>query len=208
MIARMFRWTSLALAAALVVLAAAPATAQIYRWVDDNGNSHYADGLTNVPEAFRARAAPLGLRNEPAPPPGAPRRGLGPTAAAGGAMVRYTPGERILVDVRLNGRTSVRLLLDTGADRTLISPTALTAAGASLQRAVARGEIRGVTGSDQVLYVVLDSLEVGDARVDRLPVMAYEMGSRETDGLLGRDFLDRFNLSIDATRGVVTLSPK
>lgn len=208
MIARMSRRTSLALAVALVMLAAAPATAQIYRWVDDHGNSHYADGLMNVPEVFRSRATPLGLRNEPAPPPGTLGRAAAPTVAAGGATLRYTPGQRIMVDVRLNGRISARLLLDTGADRTLINPSSLTAAGAQLQRAIARGEIRGVTGTDQVLYVVLDSLEVGEARVERLPVMAYEMGSREADGLLGRDFLDRFNLSIDATRGVVTLSPK
>jgi len=26
--------------------------------------------------------------------------------------------------------------------------------------------------------------------------------------VLGRDFLDQFNVSIDSTRGVVTLSPK
>jgi predicted aspartyl protease len=122
--------------------------------------------------------------------------------------VRYTPGERIVVDVRLNGRSPARLLLDTGADRTLITPRALVAAGAEMTRPVARGEMRGVTGSDQVVYVVLDTIEIGEARVERLPVAAYEMGSRDSDGLLGRDFLDRFNVSIDAARGVVTLQPK
>ena len=207
MIARMSRRTSLGLAMALVTTIAAPAPAQIYRWVDDGGTAHYADGMMNVPEAFRSRATPLGLRNEPASPPAAP--GRGPSAnVAGGATVRYIPGQRILVDVRLNGRVSARLLLDTGADRTLISPSSLTAAGVSLQRSIGRGEIRGVTGTDQVLYVVLDSIEVGEARVQQLPVVAYEMGSRESEGLLGRDFLDRFNVSIDASRGVVTLSPK
>jgi len=28
------------------------------------------------------------------------------------------------------------------------------------------------------------------------------------DGLLGRDFLDQFNVNIDSSRGVVTLAPK
>jgi osmotically-inducible protein OsmY len=28
------------------------------------------------------------------------------------------------------------------------------------------------------------------------------------DGLLGRDFLDQFNVNIDSGKGVVTLSPK
>lgn len=207
MIPRMTRPLLLAPGVAFVVAIATPAAAQIYKWVDEQGNAHYADGLQNVPERYRGSAGPLGLRNSPAPPPGA----SAPAAAAsvrGGATIAYTPGQRILVDVRVNGRTSARLLLDTGADRTLINPSTLSAAGAELKRAMARGEIRGVTGTDEVLVVLVDSIEVGDARVERLPVMAYEMGSREADGLLGRDFLDRFTVTIDSARGVVILAPK
>lgn len=194
----------------LVLVLSTPAAAQIFRWVDDQGNAHYADGLLNVPERFRARAQPLGMRNAPAPPPGsAPAQpGPPPPAAAGAVTLRYTPGQRILVDVRLNGRTSARLLLDTGADRTLIKPQALSAAGVAMNRAVAKGEMRGVTGTDEVHYFILDSIEIGGARVDRIMVAAYEIGSREADGLLGRDVLEQFNLSIDSSRGVVTLSPK
>jgi hypothetical protein len=203
------------LALTLLVLPALPAAAEIYRWVDDQGNAHFTDGLLNVPERHRRSAVPLGMRSSPPAPSSAPARPTAPSAGAvaapvarGGALVRYTPGERIVVDVRLNGRSPARLLLDTGADRTLITPRALVAAGAEMTRPVARGEMRGVTGSDQVVYVVLDTIEIGEARVERLPVAAYEMGSRDSDGLLGRDFLDRFNVSIDAARGVVTLQPK
>lgn len=204
------RWpAALALASVVVLAAVGPAAAEIYRWVDDQGNAHYAEGLDSVPERYRARAAPLGLRNAPAPPPSAPGVPTSREAGVKGATeIRYRPGERIYVDVRLNGRSSARLLLDTGADRTLISPRSLLAAGVELKRAVARGEMRGVTGSDEVLYVIVDSLEVGAAKVEKLQVAAYEIGQRETEGLLGRDFLDRFNVSIDASRGVVTLTPR
>jgi hypothetical protein len=34
------------------------------------------------------------------------------------------------------------------------------------------------------------------------------MATAHGDGLLGRDFLDRFHVSIDATRGEVTLKPR
>lgn len=203
----MARFGTLALLVVVLIGAASPALAQVYRWVDDQGNAHYADKLPGIPERYRSRAEPLGYRNAPAPPPGA-NAPSGPTVAAGGASIRYVPGERILVDVRLNGRASARLLLDTGADVTLINPSSLTAAGADLARSSGRAEIRGVTGSDRVISVMLESIEVGQARVERLPVVAYEMGSRESDGLLGRDFLDRFNLSIDSSRGVVILTPK
>lgn len=209
MMPRMSRLGTIAGAFAIVALLATPAAAQIFRWVDDQGNAHYAEGLLNVPERFRSRAQPLGLRSAPTPPPGAAATiPAGPPVAAGGAVIRFTPGNRILVDVRLNDRTTARLLVDTGADRTLISPQALSAAGVELGRIVARGEMRGVTGSSEVVYVSVDSLQIDQARVDRLIVAAYEMGSREVDGLLGRDVLDQFNVSIDSSRGVVTLSPK
>jgi hypothetical protein len=201
----------LIVALTLVALAVRPAAAEVYRWVDEQGTAHFTDGLINVPERHRKSAVPLGMRSDPVSRSGATQPAAGvvaPPVARGTAQVRYTPGERILVDVRLNGRSPARLLLDTGADRTLITPRALLAAGAEMTRPVARGEMRGVTGSDQVVYVVLDAIEIGEARVERLPVAAYEMGARDSDGLLGRDFLDRFNVSIDAARGVVTLQPR
>jgi hypothetical protein len=184
-----------------------PAAAEIYRWIDEQGTAHYTEGLDRVPERHRARAVPLGLRNQPARPPVEAVSRSGDGSSPGGAIIRFPPGERILVDVRLNGRSSARLLLDTGADRTLINPRSLIAAGVSMTEPVARGESRGVTGSDTMLYFVLDALEVGEARAEKLVVAAYEMGWSGTDGLLGRDFLNRFNVSIDAGRGIVSLTP-
>lgn len=191
--------------AGLLVLTASPAAAQFYRWVDERGVAHYGEGLAAVPERYRTGAVPLGLRNSPPEPAAAPGRALPPS---GVTVLRYTPGQPIMVDARINGSASVRLLLDTGADRTLISPRALVAAGVRISRPVASGRLSGVTGSDRIDYVVVDSLELGQARATRLPVAVYEMALSRGDGLLGRDFLDQFNVSIDATRGEVTLAPR
>jgi Aspartyl protease/Domain of unknown function (DUF4124) len=184
------------------------ADAQIYRWVDENGVPHFADGIDSVPDRYRSRAVPLGLRNAPAPAPSA-EGGDAKTGASGGTTIRFVPGQRIMVDVRINGSTSAQLLFDTGADRTLISPRALQAAGVRLAGPSATGQIVGATGSEQVRFVVVDSLEVGEARVGRMPVGAYNLPTTDVgDGLLGRDFLDQFNVQIDSARGMVTLSPK
>ena len=78
--------------------------------------------------------------------------------ATGGATIRYTPGTPIFVTVRLNGRASARLILDTGADRSVIKPRCLIAAGVDLTRPVARGELRGVAGTAQTLYFTIDSI--------------------------------------------------
>jgi len=200
------------LAGALVLLVAValgprPAAAQIYRWVDEAGVPHYAEGLDSVPDRYRKSATPLGLRNAPAAPTPPPTT-TAPTTPSGGTVIRYSPGQRIMVDVRINGSASARLLLDTGADRTIISPRALRAAGVSLTKTIATGRLVGVTGTDRVSFVVVESLDVGDARVASFPVAAYEMVDAQGDGLLGRDFLDRFHVTIDAGRGLVTLSPK
>jgi len=188
-----------------ITIGSIAAAAPIYRWVDEAGVPHYAEGLDGVPERHRAGATPLGLRNAPAAPaaPGTSAR----TVPTGGTVISYAPGQRIMVDVRINGAGSARLVLDTGADRTIINPRALRSAGVSLTKPVATGQIVGVTGSDRLPFVIVDSLDVGDARLAQMPVGVYEVAEAD-DGLLGRDFLDRFHVTIDAARGLVTLSPK
>jgi hypothetical protein len=189
-----------------LALGAGLAEAQIYHWVDERGVAHYTEGIDRVPQRYRATAVPLGFRNRPSPPPTSdPTVAPGP---AGATVIRFTPGQRIMVDARVNGSARVRLLLDTGADGTLISPRALAAAGVSLTRTLGRRTIHGVTGADQIDYVLVESLEVGEARVGQLAVAAYEMREFDGDGLLGRDFLDRFTVTIDSTQGLVTLVPR
>jgi len=192
-----------------LLIAALPARvpAQIYRYADERGQNHYVDGLENVPERHRGAAVPLGMRNAPASP-SAPAA-AGALRSPGAAVIKYTPGTRIMVDVKINGGFTAQLLLDTGADRTMISPRTLVAAGVAISRPVATGTITGATGSDRINYVVVDSLEVGEARVGRMPVGSYELaGSGAGDGLLGRDFLDQFKITFDAAKGEVHLAPK
>lgn len=188
------------------VLAPAPVVAEIYRYTDARGVPVYVEGLESVPEAHRATAVPLGMRNN-APASVAPAD-AGKPLAAGATTIRYTPGQRIMVDATVNGSTPTRLLLDTGADTTLISPLVLSAAGASLTRGGSAGRMAGVTGTTDVRRVAIESLAIGEARVARLQVVAHDMDQPGIDGLLGRDFLDQFKVTIDSTIGVVTLAPK
>ena len=204
----MIRAGALVLAAALLLALPGTAGAQIYRWVDERGVPHYTEGIDSVPERFRATAVLLSLRNEP---PGAPTSAAGASggpAAAGETTIKFSPGQRIMVDSRINGTTPARLLLDTGADRTVVAPRVIAAAGISLTRGTAAGTMKGATGEAQVQSVPVESIEVGAAKVDRLVVISHDIDQSGVDGLLGRDFLDQFTVTIDNAQGVVTLSPK
>jgi predicted aspartyl protease len=207
MMLAMLRAVAFALGLALAgVLQPLPVAAEIYRYIDERGTPFYVEGLESVPLQYRAAAVPLGMRNSPASAatPSAPEK----TAAAGSTTIRYTPGQRIIVDAKINGDTATRLLLDTGADTTLISPLVLSAAGASLIRGGTSARIVGVTGGSDVQRVAVESLEIGEARVSGLQVVAHDMGQPGIDGLLGRDFLDRFKVTIDSTTGILTIAPK
>ncbi len=207
MIGSMTRRAALALTLTLVVT---PATAEIVKYTDDRGINHYVEGLESVPQPYRARAVPLGMSNDGrgAPPPGvADRAATGSPSAKGGASITYAPGQRIMVNATVNGSTSAQLLLDTGADRTMINPRVLAAAGVSLARPVGSAMVSGVAGSQQMQFVTINSLDVAGATVGRLTVAAHGVDGAG-DGLLGRDFLDQFSVNIDSAKGVVTLIPK
>ena len=191
----------------LVLRGPAPVDAQIYRWVDDNGVPHFADGIDSVPGPYRSKAVPLGMKNAPAPPP-APPGAPGAKPVSSETSIRFVPGQRIMVDVRINGNAEAKLLLDTGSDKTLISPRALVAAGVRITGPTTTAEVAGATGSAPMQFVFVDSLEVGEARVGRMSVGSQNLPIAGADGVLGRDFLDQFNVNIDSGKGVVTLSPK
>jgi predicted aspartyl protease len=143
----------------------------------------------------------IGYERTDAPAPAAE------AAPVGVGRVRFTPGQPIMVSVRINGATPATLMLDTGATRTVINPKVLESMGVSYGDAQ-RGTIRGVTGEAPVMAVRVESIEASGARSGPLLVVAHDTGFGQGDGLLGRDFLDQFSVNIDNTAGLVTLTPK
>ena len=207
----MSRSTTNAAAALLLVLALpVAAAAQTYRWTDAQGNVHYSQGLFSVPEPFRANARTVAgdagssaAASTPADAaPGAARSAPGTTTP----RIPFTPGRPIMISARINGGGTADLMLDTGAQVTVINPRVLAALGVSMRNAQ-RSMLHGVTGSADALTVTLDSIDVAGAQVGPLQVVSHDAGSGG-DGLLGRDFLDRFTVNIDNAAGVVTLTPR
>jgi hypothetical protein len=71
-----------------------------------------------------------------------------------------------------------------------------------------RAVIRGVTGSGHADVVQVASVQVGNAKVGPLRIVAHDADLRQAEGLLGRDFLEHFTVTIDAREQIVTLAPK
>lgn len=179
-------------------MAVSSAEAALYRWVDDKGVIHYTGERDAIPEAYRGTAQVLDHPSARAPQPSA--------SPAPGAVVPFAPGAPVMVDAFLNG-VPLRLLLDTGADRTVISPAALGRAGIDVT-AGTPVRITGVTGSTSASLVGVQRLDVAGAQVGPLAVVAHAVPGDGLDGLLGRDVLDAFTVTFDASGNRATLTPR
>ena len=185
-------------ALALVLLGAGPAAAQLYRWTDGEGTTHYTTDAASIPPAFRDAAEDIGA---PTPGPIVPVE----PAAPPGAVIPYNGGP-LIVDAAING-VPVRLLVDTGAERTLITESAMVRAGIDVS-AGTPVQIRGVTGDASATLVSVPQLDVAGTRIGPIPVIVHTIVGQSVDGLLGRDVLDGFTVTVDAAARRATLVPR
>jgi len=179
----------------------------MYRWTDDQGGVHYTQGLDSVPDRQRAKAQMMAFPERPAAPAAPAATSPAERASSAQTKIPFTPGKPIMVTAKVNGGTSANLMLDTGASVTVINPRVLAAMGVGSAQAL-RGSVKGATGSADVLFVPVQSIEVGSARSGPLRIAAHDVDLSQGDGLLGRDFLDQFTVTIDSTAGIVTIAPK
>jgi len=186
----------------LSVLLPAWALADIYSWVDDRGTQHYTTRWESIPEPYRAQAETLSLPSSPPPPP----EMQSPPSPKGVIRISFTTGSPVFINAKINGAGPITMILDTGADRTLVRPSALSKLGVSIESAT-RIVIKGVTGTSHADAVWVNSVEVGEARVGPLLIIAHEADLKGAEGLLGRDFLAAFNVTIDPKEQIVTLTP-
>jgi aspartyl protease/uncharacterized protein DUF4124 len=194
-------WRAIMTAMVMIGTVVTSAGAQVYHWLDDQGVIHYTTGLESVPERYRPAARALAVSPVDSPAPGTPT-----AARAGTATIPFVVGTPILVTAHINGAGPVTLILDTGADRTMVAPATLARLGI-LMPSTYQAEIRGVTGVTRADLCWIESLDVGSARAGPLAIVAHDAGLLQADGLLGRDFLSLFSVTIDARASIVTLEP-
>ncbi len=117
----------------------------------------------------------------------------------------------ILVEAILNQIERVTLLIDTGATNTIINPEIARHLDISPKAADPVYPMTIMGGSEiDVPFVMLDNIKVGDSVISNLMVGVYRSlpKSEFINGILGVDFLGRFELSINHQKSMLTLIPQ
>jgi predicted aspartyl protease len=146
----------------------------------------------------------------------APRSGVQPPAAPAApgpapqvlGMVRFEPQPQrslIVIDAWIDDRGPHRLLLDTGADITLVTPEVADSVALPRERST---QIQGVAGSQTVGIATARTLGIKGIRAAsawRIGVIDLSPRHRaQFDGVLGMDFLRLMRVTIDYTEKTVT----
>ena len=131
------------------------------------------------------------------------------TTAVAGAMKIPVKihGAQVLVPVNFQNGSSTAggyLILDTGAMQTMVSKRMAR----DLRLLSSDSQIRiGISGSMVADVGVVELVQVGSASVKNMRVTIHDLPSG-SQGLLGYDFLGRFQMSIDSEKQEMTLSPR
>jgi len=159
-------------------------------------------------------AVMLMLRGDPPAVPQSPSQVVVPSSprnTPSRVPIRQGQGGGIVVQGVVNGRFDAAFLLDTGATHTLLTLKALERFGIRIPSDASWVSFIVAGGQRRDAQLVrLDSLELGDARVTPLDVLAFDVApeSPALDGVLGMDVLGRFTVTIDQAGGMVLITPK
>lgn len=115
---------------------------------------------------------------------------------------------RPVVSVRVNGsKETLRFVIDTGAGMCVLSTQAADRLGV---KPVARGGLARAVGGQgrfEIVYGFLQSLHLGEARVERVPVYIRQFYNTQepVDGYVGLAVLGKFLATLDYGAGKLTL---
>jgi clan AA aspartic protease (TIGR02281 family) len=121
----------------------------------------------------------------------------------------HRSGNHFIVDASPGRGRKVRLLIDTGASVTILTPDVLEHPGIRYQDTGRTRVFNTANGTVQAPVYILDSLTVGDWEVNQLEVGVLDLsGGPDINGLLGMNFLRHFQFFIDQNKALLQLSAK
>lgn len=187
------------------VLAGA-ASADVYRWTDENGRLHFAQSLQQVPARYRDQAS-----DASADRPGGSFQTYSADAAHRATrrprsfrVPFQRDGSLMRVSALVNGHTDVPFLVDTGASGVSLPTAVAERLGIEIAPDAPRTTVRTANGLIRVPLVRIDSVVLAGARVEGL--MATVNPTMDI-GLLGGAFFNHFSYEVDPAQSIITLTP-
>lgn len=196
----------------IALLVPLPTAAEIYKWVDRNGKVHFSDTLGSIPPEYRHVVEE---RNHPVPLPRQETllRPLAPDVPARALLATpptYTvplrrDGNALLVEAMVGSAVPLRLLLDTGAELTVLSTATARRLALNLKEAAVI-PLRSASGVFFAPLLKVPSLTVGEATLTDVEVIVHD-ATPGLDGLLGMSFLGSFLVTISTSTERLVLTP-
>ncbi len=136
------------------------------------------------------------------------QKSLGTSGEKDKIIIHFSPGaQRIPVTAVINHTINVNFIVDTGASMVTIPRTAAKSLGLDINAA----PVRQLITASQIISapeVTLDSIQIGQ-RVERhVKALILDMPDQDGQGLLGLNYLNRFQMDMNLKSGTLTLTPK
>lgn len=120
------------------------------------------------------------------------------------ARLRNDAFERITVQVKIGGRGPYNFLVDTGADRTVISSHLARSLKLNATQPV---QLFTVSGDQRVQTVALGRIEFGQKSIENVNAAVLERSHLGADGILGIDSLRSERVTFDFPKKTMTIVP-
>jgi len=124
-------------------------------------------------------------------------------------VIRFAPGSKhIPVTAALNDTLEQQFVVDTGATTVTIPTSAARKLGfSSLDRFPLR-TVYTAGGMRQAPEIILPSITIDGWQVREVRALVLDLPGQSDLGLLGLNFLNRFQLDLNSDRGVLLLNPR
>ena len=116
----------------------------------------------------------------------------------------------ILVNIEIDNKYQLKMILDTGATNTTIDSNALYLLGYDLKDAIGKIEIETANGIIETEVFEIGTFSSLGMKKNKFHIQVYDFLAHGTfsdyDGLLGLDFLEGKKFCIDTKNDVITLN--
>ena len=124
-------------------------------------------------------------------------------------VIKFQPGSgEIPVNTSINEKINQDFLIDTGASFVTVPYSTVEALGLESEMSPHQQEVQTAGGPVLANAITLSSIELQGWIISDVKALVIDIPNRPGLGLLGLNFLNRFNLDMQTDDGVLTLAPK